>query len=124
VTRFRKILARLDHWKQALMGPVVGIPILLYQQLSGKTPSWGWFVALVLGGLAWQYHTEYKRVKKEVKLETPKLFLVHIDPKNDIERFTNKSGFFVEVEGPKKAFSVKIVSPDAVGRDHTRLEML
>ena len=49
------IYKHLDRWKQALMGPIVGIPILLWEHLTGRPLTWAWFLVLVLAALDLQF---------------------------------------------------------------------
>ncbi len=56
-----EILRHLWHWKQALTGPLVTIILLLYEQWAGKSPTWGWFAAIIASGLAWQFYSELKK---------------------------------------------------------------
>lgn len=119
------IKTHLWHWKQALMGPVMTISLLIYQQATGKPLTWGWFMALIFGALAWQFYSDNKNTKEEAADKSPKLFLHHVDRRrNNLPNFAGElSGFSVQVEGPKKAFAVRITSPDSVGKEHTRVSM-
>jgi hypothetical protein len=61
----KSTVAHLDHWKKALMGPVVTIVGLFYQQWTGKPPTWGWFAAFIASGLAWQFYSQMKSVRAD-----------------------------------------------------------
>lgn len=70
--------------------------------------------------LAWLKKQE-KVERLELERETPKLFLRYEETHDT--SFDN-SGFFVQVEGEKKAFDVNINSEPVVGQSHKRIAML
>jgi len=107
----------LEHWVKVLLGPVVAIGLLAYQQVTGKPLTWGWFTALILAGFAWHFYSEFQKAKHD--FEVPKLSLIYADGGT-----MGSSGFFVQTEGEKQAFGIKISSEDAIGREHMRLEMV
>jgi hypothetical protein len=93
------IFAHLDHWKKALMGPVVTIVVLIYQQSTGRPPTWGWFVAIIGSGLAWQFYSGMKKSQADLEML-----------KQDLERQSADSprfkvvpnGFYADVRQQKE----------------------
>ena len=63
-----QIKTYLWHWKEALMGPVVGIAVLLWGQATGQPLPWGLFAACVLGGLALQFWSELKKEREAKRI--------------------------------------------------------
>jgi hypothetical protein len=115
------ILGHLWHWKQALMGPVVTIGLLLYQQGAGKSPTWGLFGTFIFAGLAWQFYTELREVRARThSFEYPKVFLRY-EQIHDTDFYN--SGFFVQTEGERRAFDVQIHSEPVVAQNHKRIAM-
>jgi len=102
------------------MGPVVTVVLLIYQQTTGRAPTWGWFAAIVASGLAWHFYTELKNARSATKPEPPKLFLRY-DQRQD--KSIDSSGFFLQVEGDKRAFDVKMTSEPVVGQHRSRINM-
>lgn len=98
------------------MGPVLGIPLLAVQQVTGRQLSWGWFTALIMAALAWQYFAAYNNERSANEAEAPKLFLRYVEGRGPAT-----SGLCVQTEGERQAFSVRISSEDVVGKDHMRL---
>jgi hypothetical protein len=112
------IYAHLEHWKKALMGPVVTIVLLIYQQATGRSPTWGWFLALIFAGLFWQYKSELDRERKQPRV-VPLLSLGYdryIGGSDD-----RYSGFYLRTEGDFRVSNVRVSSPETVGHSHTRL---
>jgi hypothetical protein len=87
------IYKHLDRWKQALMGPIVGIPILLWEHLTGRPLTWAWFLVLVLAALDLQFYRELKA--KPSSPEYPKVYLRY---EKTADTSIEDSGFFLEVE--------------------------
>jgi hypothetical protein len=117
----KEIYGYLDHWKRALMGPVVTIILLVYQQATSKPLTLGWFAAIVAAGLAWHFRSEYENEKsKALLLDYPKPFLQFIRERNF---HSDRSEFFVQVESDKNAFDVEMTSEPVVGINHKRLIM-
>ncbi len=115
------ILRYLWHWKQALTGPVVTIGLLLYQQWTGKSPTWGLFGTFIFAGLAWQLYTELRKAKAETHShEYPKVYLRY-EQSYDTDFY--HSGFFVQTEGERNAFDVQITSEPVVAQSHRRIAM-
>src|SRR5712664_1267712 len=115
------IAQHIWHWRQALMGPVVTIGLLFYQQWRGKSPTWGLFGTIIFSGLAWQFYTELRKARAEMHShEYPKLYLRY-DLRHDTS--VEYSGFFVQVEGEKGAFDVSISSEPVMGQNHKRIAM-
>lgn len=116
-----ELLRHLWHWKQALTGPVVTIGLLLYQQWTGKSPTWGLFGTFIFAGLAWQFYTELRKAKAEGHShEYPRVYLRY-EQSYDTDFYN--SGFFVQVEGERKAFDVQITSEPVVAQSHRRIAM-
>jgi hypothetical protein len=112
----------VKRWPRALVGSVVSIPLVLFTEVTGKNPALLWFVLLIFAGVIWDLHVENKRLRQ--KPPAPKLFL-RLNPKHkreDVFHMPPLSGeFLVQVQGDEKVFGVKIVSSDAVGKDHQLL---
>jgi hypothetical protein len=117
------------HWEAAWLG-TVSLLIATYLWATGhKGLTWGGLVAIAFVCFfiaAYQvWHEKDKELETHVRGRSyPKLFLKHVEPKSDYRELKEMSEFFVEVEGDTKAFSVRITSPDVLGVQHTRLEML
>jgi hypothetical protein len=103
------------------MGPVVTIVVLIYQQATGKPFTWGWFAAVICAGLAWHFRSELvsERVKA-LPLGYPKIYLRY---EQSFDTDFNSSGFFLQVEGEKKAFDVRVSSEPVVAQGHKRITM-
>jgi len=100
------------------MGPIVGIPILLWEHLTGRPLTWAWFLVLVLAALDLQFYRELKA--KPSSPEYPKVYLRY---EKTADTSIEDSGFFLEVEGERKAFDVTMFSQSAVGKNHRRIGM-
>src|SRR6266853_702911 len=105
----------LDHWKRALLGPVVGIGVLVVEHLTGKPLSFPWFLVLVLAGLAWQCWDELKREKTKKRPENiPELFLEY---SHTVHSALHYSGFFLRTDNDRMASNVTISSADTVSSE-------
>jgi len=103
------------------MGPLVTIVVLIYQQATGKPFTWGWFAAVISAGLAWQFKSELTQEKaKSLASEYPKLYLRY---EEGFDTDFYNSGFFVQIEGEKRAFDVHINSEAVVAQNHKRIAM-
>jgi hypothetical protein len=107
-------------WAALVMGLLGAAASILWPEQ--KWIGWIFFAGAICSGIGWGYLEIRPFFVGTEVTSGPKLNLRHVDPTGD--RFVDTSGLFVQVEGPKKAFGVKIASADTVGRDHTRLEML
>jgi hypothetical protein len=115
------ILGFLRHWMKALMGPVVTICLLLYQQMTGRRPTWGLFGTIIFAGLAWQFYTEFQNAKAETHSHRYPTVYLRYDQAHDTNFYN--SGFFVQAEGEKRAFDVTISSEAVVAQNHKRIAM-
>jgi hypothetical protein len=106
------------------VGSVVSVPLILYTQFTGRSLSPAWFICLVFAGVIWDLQSENKTLKKSEG--RPKLFLrINSDFEKSVKYFGPDNGeFLLEVEGDKKACSVRITSPDAVGDNHGILSLV
>jgi hypothetical protein len=66
-----QIKTHLWHWKEALMGPLVAIGLLVWNQATGRPLQLGWFFALIFAGLALHFQLELKKAK--IPKEVPKI---------------------------------------------------
>jgi hypothetical protein len=113
------VLQFAGHWKKALMGPVVGIILMISGQVSGRPLGWGWFFALIFAALAWQFYSELANSKKLDSL-VPELYLEYNPSYSNFDF----SGLFVRVQNDRTAFGMKLTSEIVVGENHCRLGML
>jgi len=103
------------------MGPVVTIGLLLYQQGTGRRPTWGLFGTIIFAGLAWHFYTEFRKAKGEPhSLQYPTIYLQY-DQSHDTDFY--HSGFFVQVESEKRAFDVTMSSEAVLAQNHKRISM-
>lgn len=103
------------------MGPVVTICLLLYQQMTGRRPTWGLFGTIIFAGLAWQFYTEFQNAKAETHSHRYPTVYLRYDQAHDTNFYN--SGFFVQAEGEKRAFDVTISSEAVVAQNHKRIAM-
>lgn len=127
IPRFMREL--YSHWAAAWLGTMSLVVAVVLWIMGRKELTWGGFAffAFVCFFIAcFQVWREQEEQLTKLRV-VPKLFLRHRDPKRN-EFFKDLaeevSSFFLQVEGPNKAFKPQIVSPDTIGRDHTRLEMV
>jgi hypothetical protein len=98
----------------------------LWEHSRDKSVPAFWFVCLTLP-LFWigAYVAWFKKQKMVVALQCsagiPKVFLKY-EQSHDTDFY--HSGFFVQVEGERRAFDVSITSDVTVGRNHKRIAML
>lgn len=126
---FRFVYQIYRHWEAAWLG-TTSIVVAIYLWVTGhKELTWGGLVAVAFVCFFIAAYQVWRETDKELEAQDrsrvyPKLFLHHIDPKKTgYSDLREMSGFFVQVEGSNKAFSVRITSPDVLGIDRTRLEM-
>lgn len=115
------ILRFLGYWKRALTGPIVTVGLLLYQQATGRRPTWGLFGTLIFAGLAWHFYTEFRGARAETDSRQYPAVYLRYEQNRDTDFYN--SGFFVQVEGGKKAFDVTISSGAVVAQNHKRIAM-
>lgn len=124
---FRFIGELYSHWQAAWLGTMSLVVAVVLWIMGRKELTWSGFtfVAFLCFFIA-SFQVWLKQEEQIGKLKVvPKLFLRHTNPKRNefVRDLKEMSGFFLQVEGPNKAFKTKITSPDTIGRDHTRLEM-
>ena len=101
------------------MGPVVGIGVLVYQQMTGKPLPWGLFFALVFAGLALHFYRELEKVKKS-DLALPEMYLQYDANYTGLDY----SGLFLRTQNGREACAVEMSSEVVVGENHRRMGML
>jgi hypothetical protein len=104
------------HWKKALTGPLVTICLLAYQQYKGKSPTWAWFLAVIVAGLAWQLWDSLSAERaKSLPKELPRLYLF-FDPNagRGVLGYSGHTGLFLRTENDLIASKVRISSNDTV----------
>lgn len=118
-----------SHWAAAWLGTVSLIVGIVLWATGYRALSWAGFTAMAFICVLMASYQIWNKKEAEIRTlnerwSTPKLFLRHADPpRRGLSMKEEMSGFFLQVEGENKAFNVHVTSPDAVGQDHTRLEM-
>jgi hypothetical protein len=114
----RNFVQLLERWKKAMMGPFVCIFLAVGEHILGVQFSRAWFVVIVEAGVIWQLVSELKG--RPESTARPELYLHYVNSyKNDL----SNSGFFLRVEGERKAANVEVSSEETVGSNHVRLGM-
>ena len=124
---FRFVRELYSNWQAAWLGTVSIIAAIFLRATGHKDLTWGsfaLFASICLVVAACQVWSKQEKQIEEFKKDHPKLFLRYVEPSLGGVPNTRLeiSGFYVQVEGPKKAFAVKISSPDTVGVEHSRVE--
>lgn len=80
-------------WVRAIMGSVVGIGTLIIEHFTQRPLSWPWFLVLVVAGLAWHYHSELEKAKRQqdsndILSSDPWIYFQLIDHRDQLARRT------------------------------------
>jgi hypothetical protein len=124
---FKQFILDSGRWGVASdVAALVSLGFAVYEHVSDKPASAFWLMTATVILFCLGAYAAWDKKRAEVEnLEknrvAPKLFLRY-EQTHDTDFY--HSGFFVQVEGERKAFDVSISSDATVGRNHKRIVML